>query len=187
MFTPLGTLIACVLLFVLVLTFPFTLPLPLPLSPSSCFLLSLPPSLPPSLLPSFPPSLPPSLPSSLPPSLPPSLPLFLLPSPPLPSPPLPSPPPLLSVHYQMAEMYGEIMELNERLHRSIANKDTVICKLVHAIRHAGLKVREGGRKVREKGTCVRESGMRVCMWLPSLPCFRSQCLLSNYPLLPWSQ
>lgn len=41
---------------------------------------------------------------------------------------------------QMAEMYGEIMELNERLHRKVANKDNVICKLVGCIREAGLEV-----------------------------------------------
>ncbi len=41
---------------------------------------------------------------------------------------------------EMAEMYGEIMELNERLHRDIASKNGVIVKLVHCIRQAGLKV-----------------------------------------------
>ena len=40
----------------------------------------------------------------------------------------------------MAEMYGELMELNERLHRDVASKDIVIGKLASCIRKARIKV-----------------------------------------------
>ena len=40
----------------------------------------------------------------------------------------------------MAEMYGELMELNERLHKSLAGKDAVITTLVGSLRQAGLQV-----------------------------------------------
>ncbi len=41
----------------------------------------------------------------------------------------------------MAEMYGELMELNERLHKTMAGKDTLIATLVASITEAGLQVR----------------------------------------------
>ena len=44
-------------------------------------------------------------------------------------------------HVQMAEMYGELMELNERLHKSLAGRDAVITTLVGSMRQAGLQVR----------------------------------------------
>lgn len=49
--------------------------------------------------------------------------------------PLPSPSPL-----QMADMYGEIVELNDRLQRDMAHKDNYITRLINTIQEAGLKV-----------------------------------------------
>ena len=40
----------------------------------------------------------------------------------------------------MAEMYAELMELNERLHKTVAGKDSVITALVTCLRRAGLEV-----------------------------------------------
>ena len=40
----------------------------------------------------------------------------------------------------MAEMYAELMELNERLHKTVAGKDSVISALVTSLRQAGLEV-----------------------------------------------
>ena len=40
----------------------------------------------------------------------------------------------------MAEMYGELMEMNERLHRDMADKDNVIAKLVASVRQTGAEV-----------------------------------------------
>ena len=42
---------------------------------------------------------------------------------------------------QMAEMYGEVMELNERLHKEIATKDKSIESMTARLRKAGLEVR----------------------------------------------
>ena len=42
---------------------------------------------------------------------------------------------------QMAEMYGEVMELNERLHKDIATKDKSIESMTARLRKAGLEVR----------------------------------------------
>ena len=41
----------------------------------------------------------------------------------------------------MAEMYGEVMELNERLHKDIATKDKSIKSMTARLRKAGLEVR----------------------------------------------
>ena len=41
----------------------------------------------------------------------------------------------------MAEMYGEVMELNERLHKDIATKDKSIESMTARLRKAGLEVR----------------------------------------------
>ena len=41
----------------------------------------------------------------------------------------------------MAEMYGEVMELNERLHKDIATKDKSIESMMARLRKAGLEVR----------------------------------------------
>ena len=40
----------------------------------------------------------------------------------------------------MAEMYGEVMELNDRLHRQLDRKDAVIIKLGQTITTAKIKV-----------------------------------------------
>lgn len=40
----------------------------------------------------------------------------------------------------MAEMYADLMELNERLHRNLADKDVTISSLVHLLRTAGIEV-----------------------------------------------
>ena len=42
---------------------------------------------------------------------------------------------------QMAEMYGEVMELNERLHKDIATKDKSLESMTARLRKAGLEVR----------------------------------------------
>ena len=39
---------------------------------------------------------------------------------------------------QMAEMYGEVMELNERLHKDIATKDKSLESMTARLRKAGL-------------------------------------------------
>lgn len=41
---------------------------------------------------------------------------------------------------QMAEMYGELMEFNERIHRDLSSRDNLICKLVSCIKQAGIEV-----------------------------------------------
>ena len=41
----------------------------------------------------------------------------------------------------MAEMYGEVMELNERLHKDIATKDKSIESMTAHLHKAGLEVR----------------------------------------------
>ena len=41
----------------------------------------------------------------------------------------------------MAEMYGEVMELNERLHKDIATKDKSMESMTARLRKAGLEVR----------------------------------------------
>ena len=38
-------------------------------------------------------------------------------------------------------MYADLMELNGRLHRSLADKDVTICSLVRLLREAGIEVR----------------------------------------------
>lgn len=40
----------------------------------------------------------------------------------------------------MADMYGEIVELNDRLQRDMAHKDNYITRLINTIQEAGLKV-----------------------------------------------
>lgn len=40
----------------------------------------------------------------------------------------------------MADMYGEIMELNDRLQRDVAHKDNYITQLINTIQEAGLQV-----------------------------------------------
>ena len=40
----------------------------------------------------------------------------------------------------MAEMYADLMELNERLHRNLADKDNTICALVRSLREASIEV-----------------------------------------------
>ena len=39
----------------------------------------------------------------------------------------------------MAEMYGEVMELNERLHKDIATKDRSLESMTAHLRKAGLE------------------------------------------------
>ena len=46
----------------------------------------------------------------------------------------------------MAEMYGEVMELNERLHKDIAAKDKHLESMTVCLCQAGLEVR----------VCIRE-------------------------------
>ena len=46
----------------------------------------------------------------------------------------------LPLHTQMADMYGEIMELNDRLQRDLAHKDSYITRLIKAVQSAGLQV-----------------------------------------------
>lgn len=41
---------------------------------------------------------------------------------------------------EMAEMYADLMELNDRLHRNLADKDGTICLLVHQLRDASIEV-----------------------------------------------
>ena len=41
---------------------------------------------------------------------------------------------------KMAEMYGELMELNERLHKDVAAKDKSIESMTTQLRRAGLEV-----------------------------------------------
>ena len=41
----------------------------------------------------------------------------------------------------MAEMYADLMELNERLHRNVADKDLTICALVRSLKEASIEVR----------------------------------------------
>lgn len=40
----------------------------------------------------------------------------------------------------MAEMYADLMELNERLHRSLVDKDSTISALVRSLREASIEV-----------------------------------------------
>ena len=40
----------------------------------------------------------------------------------------------------MAEMYGELMEFNDRLHKEVATKDSLIIKLSHTLQLANIKV-----------------------------------------------
>ena len=40
----------------------------------------------------------------------------------------------------MAEMYGDVMELNERLHKEIASKDKSLESMQSRLRRAGLDV-----------------------------------------------
>lgn len=40
----------------------------------------------------------------------------------------------------MAEMYSDVVELNERLHRNLADKDSTICALVASLREASIEV-----------------------------------------------
>ena len=40
----------------------------------------------------------------------------------------------------MAEMYGELMEFNDRLHKDVYSKNSVIAKLCHSLLLAGLEV-----------------------------------------------
>ena len=40
----------------------------------------------------------------------------------------------------MADMYGEIMEHNDRLQRDMAHKDGYITRLINTIQEAGLQV-----------------------------------------------
>ena len=42
---------------------------------------------------------------------------------------------------QMAEMYGEVMELNERLHKDIATKAKSLESMTARLRKAGIEVR----------------------------------------------
>ncbi len=41
---------------------------------------------------------------------------------------------------KMAEMYADLMELNERLHRTVADKDGTICALVRSLKEACIEV-----------------------------------------------
>lgn len=41
----------------------------------------------------------------------------------------------------MAEMYADLMELNERLHRTVADKDVAICALVRSLKEASIEVK----------------------------------------------
>ena len=40
----------------------------------------------------------------------------------------------------MAEMYGELMEFNDRLHKDVYAKNSVITRLCHTLLLAGLEV-----------------------------------------------
>ena len=40
----------------------------------------------------------------------------------------------------MAEMYGELMEFNDHLHKEVATKDGLIIKLSHTLQLANIKV-----------------------------------------------
>ena len=40
----------------------------------------------------------------------------------------------------MAEMYGELMEFNDRLHKEVATKDSLIVKLSHTLQLANIQV-----------------------------------------------
>ena len=40
----------------------------------------------------------------------------------------------------MAEMYADLMELNERLHRDLADKDSTIATLVRSLKESSLEV-----------------------------------------------
>ena len=42
---------------------------------------------------------------------------------------------------QMAEMYGEVMELNKRLHKDIATKDKSLESMTTRLQKAGIEVR----------------------------------------------
>jgi len=48
---------------------------------------------------------------------------------------------ILLLPAKMAEMYGELMEFNDRLHHDLSMRDGIICKLVNCVQQAGLKVR----------------------------------------------
>lgn len=48
--------------------------------------------------------------------------------------------PFPSLPLQMADMYGEIVELNDRLQRDMAHKDNYITRLINTIQEAGLRV-----------------------------------------------
>ena len=41
---------------------------------------------------------------------------------------------------KMAEMYADLMELNERLHRDLADKDSTIATLVRSLKESSLEV-----------------------------------------------
>ena len=44
------------------------------------------------------------------------------------------------IFVQMAEMYGELMEFNDRLHKRILAKDCIIVKLCQTLMLAGIDV-----------------------------------------------
>ena len=48
---------------------------------------------------------------------------------------------MLNSYDQMAEMYGEVMELNERLHKDIATKDKSLESITACLCKAGFEVR----------------------------------------------
>jgi len=46
----------------------------------------------------------------------------------------------LLFHTQMAEMYGELMELNDRLHRELAEKEAIVQRLSQQMQSRGISV-----------------------------------------------
>ena len=65
----------------------------------------------------------------------------------------------------MAEMYGEVMELNERLHKDIATKDKSLESMSARLRKAGLEVRVHGANIKFCYSHLSEFPRRIILIL----------------------
>lgn len=67
---------------------------------------------------------------------------------------------------EMAEMYADLMELNDRLHRNLADKDGTICQLVHQLRDASIEVPVAPHQL---PAAAMETKLRLVeVWIPSV-------------------
>ncbi|CAI7990456.1 Sorting nexin-29 [Geodia barretti] len=69
---------------------------------------------------------------------------------------------------EMADMHGELLELNDRLQRDLALKDNYITKLINTIQEAGLQVPVVTRAQSPPPSTTDESQDVVSVWIPSV-------------------